>query len=242
MKRGVFISAMLAVLLLVSGCHNKKPQPQSASVSLKTTSVGLKATALDNVVVGGQWGNQVAIRFQANSTVLAAVRVYWITENPTGKSGYASGTGGSFVYELHADNSGFPGNLISTALFTVPMPTENGHGGFPLVCFPPSMLVVGQYYDMVVRNIDPTPKVNWSSLDFLTYATTLNQTPDVQVIYAPTGNKWQSVDGGQVMGSPVAIFYSNGTVQGYGYIAAGSLYPNGLECGQAYGFPASTCQ
>jgi hypothetical protein len=198
----------------------------------------ITATALSNVIVGGQWNNVVSIRFLAKASApLSAIRLYWVTQNPPGKMGYASGTGGSYSYSLCADNNGVPGSVLAVEQLIVPQPTQNGRGGFPLVCFGPALLKAGGYYHVVVRNIDDNYKENWSSLDFMYSATVLNQTPDVQVLISAQGVAWEPVDGGELAGSPVALFYADGTQQGYPWYQVGA---NGaLLAGTAYGFPAS---
>lgn len=194
---------------------------------------------LNNVEVGGQYGQVASIRFLAKSSApLAAARVYWIIT----KTGYASGSGGQYTYSLKTDSNGQPGQVLTSAKMVVNQLTSNRVGNFPLICFPPVALVSGQYYDIVVQNVDPSPKVNWSSLDFLWNASLTNQTPDIQIWLSTEGGKFAPGDNGTFIGSPVALFYADGTVQGHGDIAIGSGYPGGYECGSSYGFPASTCQ
>jgi hypothetical protein len=201
------------------------------------------ATSLCNVIIGGQWSQVASIRFQAKSSApLSAVRVYWIIGNPPGKTGYAAGAGGKYSYTLHADSNGQPGAVLATASMVMNELSENKFGNFPLICFPPASLVSGNYYDIVVRNVDPSPSVNWASLDFLYDQSAANQTPDVQVWTSNQGGAFEPDGGGIFVGSPVALFYADGTVQGHGNIAVGSEYPGGYECGSAYGFPAVLCQ
>lgn len=201
------------------------------------------ATSLNNLIIGGRFSAVASIHFQAKSSApLAAVRLYWIIANPAGDAGYASGTGGRYVYTLRADSNGQPGAVLSTANMVQNLFTENGRGNFPLICFPPTSLVGGRYYDIVVENVDPNPSLNWSSLDFLFNGGTSNQTPDVQVWVSDYAGAFKPADSGEYIGSPVALFYSDGTVQGHGDMAVGSNYSGGLECGSAYGFPASLCQ
>lgn len=204
---------------------------------------GFVATSLNNIEIGGQRSQLASIRFMAKSNApLAAARLYWIIGNPSGKSGYASGTDGRYVYTLRQDSNGQPGAVLATANMVQNKLTENQRGNFPLICFPPVGLESGQYYDIVVQNVDPNPSVNWASLDFLWDAGETNQTPDVQVWVSAEGGAFEMGDGGTFVGSPVALFYSDGTLQGYGNIAVGSSYPGGYECGSAYGFPAALCQ
>jgi hypothetical protein len=203
----------------------------------------LVATSLNNINIGGGASAIASIHFQAKSSApLAAVRLYWIIANAAGHPGYASGTGGSYVYELRADSNGQPGAVLATASMVRNEITGNQRGNFALICFPPVSLISGKYYDIIVENVDPEPSVNFSSLDFLFDAGTANQTPDVQVWVSDYKEAFKPADAGTFVGSPVALFYADGMVQGHGDIAVGSSYPGGFECGSAYGFPASLCQ
>jgi hypothetical protein len=201
------------------------------------------ATSLNNINIGGRFSAIASIHFQAKSSApLAAVRLYWIIANASGGSGYASGTGGSYVYDLREDSNGQPGAVLATASMVKNQITGNKRGNFALICFPPVSLVSGKYYDIVVENVDPEPSVNFSSLDFLFDASTANQTPDVQVWVSDYKGPFKPADAGTFVGSPVALFYADGTLQGHGDIAVGSSYPGGFECGSSYGFPVSLCQ
>ena len=74
------------------------------------------ATSLNNIEIGGPRSQVASIRFQAQSNApLAAVRLYWIIANPSGHSGYASGTDGEYVYTLRRDSGGQPGEVLATA-------------------------------------------------------------------------------------------------------------------------------
>lgn len=201
------------------------------------------ATSLNNIIVGGRWAQQVSIRFQAKTSApLAAMRVYWIIANPSDREGYASGNSGAYTYTLHADSNGQPTTVLAKASMVQNELTENKRGNFPLICFPPANLASGKYYDVVVENVASEPTVNWASLDFLWDPSTENQTPDVQIWVSDEGRTFGLGDRGTFVGSPVALFYADGTIQGHGNIAVGSSYSGGLECGSVYGFPAALCQ
>lgn len=201
------------------------------------------ATSLNNIEIGGLRSQIASIRFVAKSNApLSAVRLYWIIANPSGHPGYASGTAGRYVYTLRKDSNGQPGEVLATANMVQNELTENKRGNFPLILFPAVALQNGRYYDIVVQNVDPDPSVNWASLDFLWDAGEKNQTPDVQVWVSSEGGAFEMGDGGTFIGSPVALFYADGIIEGHGNIAVGSSYPDGYECGSAYGFPAALCQ
>jgi len=199
--------------------------------------------SLNNIIIGGQWSQAASIRFLAKSSApLSAVRLYWIVANPAGHGGYASGTGGRYVYSLRTDTNGQPGRVLATASLILNEVTRSQIGNFPLVCFPPASLTKGQYYDIVIENVDSDSFANWASLDFLWDPTAKNQTPDVQIWVSTERGAFSPGDGGTFIGTPVALFYSDGAIQGYGDIAVGSSYSSGFECGSSYGFPASLCQ
>lgn len=212
-----------------------------AGIAFASTFV---ATSLNNVVVGGKWAQTVSIRFQATTNApLAAVRLYWVIANPAGHSGYMSGTGGRYVYTLQKDTNGQPGPVLSTASMVRNEITGNQRGNFPLICFPPVSLVSGQYYDIVVQDVDQNPSLNWSSLDFLWDAGFSNQTPDVQIWLRNSDEPaFKPGDLGTFIGSPVALFYADGAIQGHGDIAISSTSASWLQCGSEYGFPAALCQ
>jgi hypothetical protein len=199
--------------------------------------------SLNNIIIGGQWSQRASVRFMAKTNApLSAVRLYWIIANPAGHAGYASGTGGQIAYSLRTDSNGQPGRVLATASMIQNQVTENQRGNFPLICFPPASLISGQYYDIVVENGDPNSYANWSSVDFLWDPIAKNQTPDIQVWVSVEGGAFAPGDGGTFIGTPVALFYADGTIQGHGDIAIGSAYPGGFECGSGYGFPATLCQ
>lgn len=202
-----------------------------------------QAASLNNVIVGGKWSQIVSIRFQATSvSPLAAARLYWIISNPPDHGGYMLGNGGHYSYTLRQDVNGQPGATLAVASVVQDRITGNKRGNFPLICFPPVSLWPGQFYDIVVQNIDPNPSLNWSSLDFLYNAALTDQTPELQVWASNQGGQFAPSGKGTLIGSPIAIFYADGTAQGHGDIAISTTSPTKLQCGSAYGFPASLCQ
>lgn len=202
----------------------------------------LVATSLSGIEIGGKWDQALSARFLAKTwttqktNFVSAIRPYEVTMNPPGETGYASGTGGTFNYALCADNAGVPGKILADISQIIDFPTENGRGGFPLIAFRPTLVNVGSYYHFVARNIDLHSDVNWHVIDFLTDAAVLNQTPDIQLLVSATGTPWKPVNKGAAMASPFAIFYADGTVQGYKAYQVG---PEGLLTAEAYGFPPS---
>lgn len=192
------------------------------------------AKELSNIRVGDKDGYKCAIRFIAKGPSLASVRLYWIVQNPDGKPGYMGGNGGFFEYSLRTQPDAAP---VAFGTEVDRVVTQNGRGAFPLIAFPPHRLTSGLPYFIVIDNVSFNPEVNFSSLDFLHNDAVLDQTPEVQVWLSAKGVPWQLAAKGAFIGSPVALIYADGTMQGSSYIAAGAQYPKGLESGVSYGFP-----
>lgn len=192
------------------------------------------ATSLSNMVIGGPYQIRGAQRFQAlHSSPLCAERAYDIDHAP----GYSGGTGGSILMQLFPEVNGRPAsNPISSAVKVAdpqyPDPAS-GKGRFPLMCFTPQVtLQKGAWYWVIISDNDPSPKINFFSMDMLTGPP--NQVPTCS-IWQNIGY-WREID--YLIPSPLVFFYSNGLWQGLGWIAA----PQGvLECGSEYGFPPASC-
>src|SRR5260370_26024063 len=139
-------------------------------------------TGLNNGQVGGTWNEQWDIFFVAqHPSPLAAIRTYFVTKNPVGKTGYAGGTGGILKYELCVDAAGIPGSVIAIGRMANDRQFTEwlNNGGFPLIVFPQMpLLVAGQTYHCLFTNVDPDPVHNFSSLDFLISKTGVNPDPN----------------------------------------------------------------
>jgi hypothetical protein len=133
-----------------------------------TYGPGLGADSLANTVVGGVGGNTVSYRFRAQRTAsVQSVLLYLLPDRP----GYSAGTGGQIEVDLVADDSTPAHNpstvvlasyVITNAMAQVPSRY------FPVLTFAtPPALVAGQLYHIVFTNIDPSPAVNYLSVDAL---------------------------------------------------------------------------
>lgn len=211
----------------------------------------IQAEALNNIILGGPNANIVSIRFQAKYALpVVSARTYHLFSNhpDTNSPGYARGTRGTMDLWLCADANGVPGDALSGAVWIADRnyPSQVGEvtpgswepvGAFPLYCFPSlnkPMLVAGSWYHLLWTNVDTSPEENYSSLDFLWHPTVLNQTPDMQVMIQQSG-AWRVMP--DMIPSPVAIFYADGSVQGY---AGYQMGLNGtILNGNEYGFPES---
>ena len=120
------------------------------------------ADGLANTVVGGSGPAQGDYRFRATHTgKLQDVRTFFICA-----PGYGAGTGGSYRVDLETDDGStnhFPtGAVLATATEKTPK------GLFVTETFAsPAIITTGQLYHVVYTNIDPSPAVNYCSLDML---------------------------------------------------------------------------
>ncbi len=196
------------------------PTPPSGGSALYGPGIG--SDSLGNQQVGGTAGGapntEVAYRFRATeSSALTSIRVYIIGP---GHPGYAGGTGGTFRVTVQADD-GTAGHFPSgTVLATQTITPVDGVG--LVITFPsPATLVAGRLYHVVFTNIDPSPTVNFASVDGLyDFAPTTPMQPSMadddwgqSVRFQP--NAWEA----QRKLTPImALTYANGRTAGVGYM------------------------
>ena len=120
------------------------------------------ADGLANTVVGGSGAVQGDYRFRAtHSGQLQDARTFFICA-----AGYGAGTGGSYRVDLETDDGSTNHFPTGTVLATT---TEK----YPKALFvtetfaSPANITSGQLYHLVYTNIDPSPAVNYCSLDML---------------------------------------------------------------------------
>lgn len=156
--------------------------------------------------------------------------------------------------QLLNDNNGVPGTVffsgwLSTGSSPAPVsPTPAAgvmlddkqytefinFGGFPLVGFPSfPLLAAGKWYHFVITNLDPTPIVNYISLDVLVAKGGVNPDPDSFVEYSDaSGKNWTKY--ASMIASPFGAFYATGDKQGNsGYQLASD---GSTQAGTNYGF------
>jgi len=156
-------------LLFLSVFVNTLPGHAAAcSDSLACYGSGLGSDGLANTVVGGQWGNIVSYRFRAgHSGPLQQIHVYLIQNHV----GYSAGTGGQLQVTVNADDGTSAHNPSSTVLASYLL--SNPLAATPSIYFPifvfsvPATLVQGQLYHIVFTNVDPSPTINYLSVDAL---------------------------------------------------------------------------
>lgn len=199
-------------------------QAASTATSIPTQfyGAGRGADSLANCTVG-PYGFVVAYRFVAQHTAaLDRVRFYIIPDHP----GYAGGDAGSLKIAIETDDGTSAHNPSGTVLATGellhPLAVTGPARYFPLITFSsPANLTAGHIYHVVFTNTDPSPSVNFLSVDELYYkqATSPNQPTisDMASSVLRWRNGWQRVPGY----SPIfQLYFSNGDYQGYGYVEA----------------------
>ena len=186
---------------------------------------GIQAYSLSDTGIGKYPGNQrAAIRFRCDhSGTLSAVKVYLM--HTSSDSGYSAGDGGSYRVELRDDDgtSGhFPsGAALASAILTDP----KARGYFPVIAFSkPAGLRQGALYHIVFTNTDPSPAVNWVSLNSLRVVPVHGTPPtprqpavsdDFAVHYGPAGGPFKLRPG---MTPIFQLYYSDGYKAGMGYM------------------------
>jgi hypothetical protein len=158
---------------------------------------GLASDGLANTIVGGPWGNIVSYRFRAAHTgLLQQIHVYLIPNH----TGYSAGTGGKLQVTVNADDGTPAHNPSSTILASYLL--SNPLAATPSINFPifvfsaPPMLVQGQLYHVVFKNVDVNPTINYISVDALYYAN-----PST-----PSQPTMSDVDAAELLGGPAGTW------------------------------------
>jgi hypothetical protein len=150
---------------------------------------------------------------------LANIRIYVIDPANSSKPGYWGGNGGSMQVSVQTDNGGVPsGTVLASTNFA----NVGSWPIFPVIGFSPAPnLTAGVLYHIVFRNTDPSPLVNFISIDGTWVATP---------ILTPRQAKYPDSDWGQLMNTgsgwqirpeytPImALTYANGASEGMGYM------------------------
>lgn len=197
------------------------------------------ASSLANGRVGADAHYQWAVRFQAKYTgTVSGFRSEWILENPPGKAGYAAGWRGTFAWSIWSDADGTPGSFLASGVRTpdARFAEYSANGAFPFIEFPNAPVIEGNWYWIIVENVDADAVNNYASIDFLVGDPA--QCADMQVWWrwAERGQyvAWQQKSGW--LPSPFCVYYADGGTQGYNGIevdSTGAVVP-----GTEYGFPA----
>lgn len=219
---------MAQVTLALDVANAVQPASATSGVPSEFYGAGRGADALANCVVG-PYGDVVAYRFVAqHSGPLSQVRFYIISN----KAGYAGGDAGTLQVKIESDDRTSAhnpsGTVLATATLEHPMSASGAAGYFPLVTFPtPANVTAGNIYHVVFTNVDPSPSIDFLSVDELYYKspTTPNQ-PTVSdmasAVLRRRNGTWQRLPGY----SPIfEVYFSNGDYQGYGYVEAFVMAP-----------------
>jgi hypothetical protein len=184
-----------------------------------TYGSGIGADSLANMQVGGPNNLMASYRFRATtSSALTSVRIYVIDG-----TGYAGGTGGSIAVSIQADDgtaNHFPsGTDLASATIRPGNPVSIGY--LPLVTFSsPPVLAAGTLYHVVFRNVDPSPTVNYVSVNslFVFSPPTPQQPRFADLDWAALmkdGSGWTVRRGFTPI---LALNYANGEQAGQGYM------------------------
>jgi hypothetical protein len=197
--------------------------------SSATYGPGLAADDLANTVVGGPYNAVVSYRLLAgHSGSLSSILVYLIPD----RTGYSSGTGGQIRVTINTDDGTPAHNPSSTVLAAYVITnamTLTPSRYFPLLKFDsPATLVAGRIYHVVFTNVDPSPTVNYLSVDGLfqrkpaaaTQPTITDE--DCAVLLNQAGNPWAERDG---FTPTIMMNYSDGWSDGVGYMEAWPTAP-----------------
>lgn len=185
---------------------------------------GIAADNLNNSHIGGPQNQQTAYRFRATETsALKSIRIYVIDST---HSGYGGGTGGTMRITVQADDGTANHLPSSTILATTDVvhPTD-GAGNVYSFASPPKLLA-GQLYHVVFRNVDPSPTVNFMSVDGLfvyserpVWQPTFANTDWANLVKLGSGSWSEDRGAGKGTITPImALNYANGVVGGMGYI------------------------
>ena len=210
----------------------------SSSASTGFYGPGLAANSLGNTPVGGPFNNTVSYRFLAkHSGVLEQARIYLIPDHP----GYAGGTAGTIEVTLNTDDGTAAhhptSNVLASYVIRDVLSLASPARYFYLMKFAsPPTLTAGQLYHFVFKNIDPSPLVNFLSVDdmYETPATTPTQPTisdtNAAVLLSQEGGSWAPRPGY----TPIyELDFSSGISEGIGYIEFWSGAPQTITTGHA---------
>lgn len=218
-----FTTLSTATLSTATPTPTPTPTSAPAPASGPVYGSGLNADTLANIQVGGTDGGgvntAVAYRFRATtSSALTSIRIYIIGT----VSGYAAGTGGTLQISVQTDDGSADHVPSGTALASVSIPNAASlEGAGTVISFPsPATLAAGQLYHIVFRNTDPSPSVNFVSVDdTFVYGSTL--VPG-QPLFSDTDFAVLMNQGTWARRSnftPILnLVYANGQIAGMGYM------------------------
>lgn len=232
-------TAVLTGLLLPGASSAAGSSRTVASIGLREATVttsttvtggkfygpGIAADSLANTQVGGTscgcTNSMTSYRFRAGQTSrLAAIRIVVVG---LGHPGYSAGTGGRMNISIRKDD-GTSSHRPSSRSLTSATVVGSSLGSFPVIKFAaPAALSRGQLYHVVFRNVDPSPRANFISVDALMVGSGIvgkRQPKYSDLDWAQlinTGSGWKV----RSQYTPILqLQYSNHAVEGVGYMEA----------------------
>lgn len=227
-------SAKQSLTIVVSAAAQPAtPSSPAASSPTGFYGPGIGANSLANTTLG-PYGNTVSYRFRAkHSGALQQATVYLIPDH----AGYAAGTGGTILVTVRTDDGSAAHNPSSTILASYTMSNVLSLASparyFYVMKFAtPPTLTAGQLYHFVFTNVDPSPTVNYLSVDALLQITSAAQfqptipNTDAAVLLGTNGANWSPRDGF----TPIyQLQFPNNVTEGIGYIEVWSGTPEPIS-------------
>jgi hypothetical protein len=186
---------------------------------------GINADSLNNSPVGGPQDQQTAYRFRATETsALESIHIYVIDAS---HRGYGGGTGGTIRITIQADDGtdghGPSGTILASTDVVHPV---DGPGGNSYAFASPPELVAGQLYHVVFTNIDPSPSMNFVSVnglyvfaDMPVWQPALSNSDWANLVRTEGGSWSADRPPGQGTITPIMqLSYANGATAGLGYV------------------------
>jgi hypothetical protein len=182
---------------------------------------GIGTDGLANTTVGPQ-GNMVSYRFQAkHSGPVQQAVIYLIPDHV----GYSGGTGGKTLVTLNTDDGSASHNPSSTVLASYVISNVSALSSparyfYKLAFSTPPSVTAGKIYHMVFKNIDPSPNVNFLSVDALYELDTADPVQDAlntaeSAVLLNEGGGWHP----RLGYTPIyQLDFANGVTEGVGYI------------------------
>jgi hypothetical protein len=200
------------------------PPPVSAASTYYGPGIG--SDGLGNTTIGPNQ-NKLSYRIRVQHTgYISAVQPYLIMDH----TGYWGGTSGAILVSIQTDDGSSShnpsGQQLTSSLLTdpdaVPVPARY----FPTLTFSaPAAVTAGEIYHIVFENPDPSPAVNFVSVDALYQAAaptpsqpTMSDTDCAVLLfsnYSAEGTIWKPRQGYTPI---LQIDYEDGFTQGFGYM------------------------
>jgi hypothetical protein len=184
---------------------------------------GIGSDSLANTQVGGKScgcaNSRTSYRFRATTSARLTSARFYVQDG----SGYAGGNGGTLSISVQTDdgtaNHAPSGTVLASTTIRPGNPVSIGY--LPMVSFAsPAALTAGRLYHLVFRNTDPSPTVNYVSVNALWTARTT--TPRQPTLSDPdwaqllrTGSSWTVR---QNFTPILDLGYANGVHAGMGYM------------------------